>query len=154
MKREASPQEYLDAAGERRAEAVQLYQADLFGGAVYLAGVSVECALHAFLPSGHQWRGQHNLALIAADGLAQRLPSRRAKEIGRLLSDISVRWNNSQRYYPSALTERLVKGKVRNFRDAKGNAKFLVDCAYELYSQALVVWRNPDDFVDVRATAW
>lgn len=42
MKREASPQEYLDAAGERRAEAVRLYEADLYGGAVYLAAVSVE----------------------------------------------------------------------------------------------------------------
>jgi HEPN domain-containing protein len=150
VKREGTPRDYLDAAAERFQEAKDLYRLERYGGATYLAGVSIECALNAFLPSGHQLRGVHSLAVLLADGLSQRLPAGRAKEMGTLLTEVCRRWSNSQRYYPSSLIERVVKPRVRDHRDAKGNAKYLVDSAYTMYAQAYTIWVNPDDFPNAK----
>jgi HEPN domain-containing protein len=152
MKREGSLRDYLDAAGERFQEAKDLYRLGRFGGATYLAGVSVECALNAFLPSGHRIRGTHTLGLLAAEGLSQRLAPRRAKDVGTILTELSLRWSNSQRYYPGVLIERLVKPNVKSYRDAKGNAKYVIDAAYELFAEANAVWIDPDDLE--RAQRW
>jgi hypothetical protein len=145
MRRQATPRDYLDAAADRAQDARDLYRAERFGGAIYLAGVSIECVVNAFLPSGHRLRGNHSLPILASEGFSQRLAPRRAKEISKLLTDVTIRWNNSQRYYPTALTERLVKPHVTGYRDAKGNAKYLVDAAYNIFGIGFTMWINPDD---------
>ncbi len=139
MRRVGSPREYLDAAADRAQDSKDLYRTERFGGAIYLAGVSIECALHSFLPSGHHLGGNHNLALLSGAGFSQRLAPRRAKEVGRILTDVMIRWNNGQRYYPTVLTERLIKPRVETYRDAKGNANFLVEAAYDIFKQAFAL---------------
>ncbi len=65
--------------------------------------------------------------------------------MSKVLTDVCRRWSNSQRYYPAVLIERLVKPRVTDYRDAKGNAKYLIDSAYTMFAQAYAIWIDPDD---------
>lgn len=120
---------YHEAGQERLADAVLLYKQNQFSGASYLAGCAIEATLWAFLPEAERIgrRGRHDLQTLFEVGLGAKLYAKQYKggtapdttglqkfqdlsrEISKYITDATLRWNNSYRYYPDSTLRAIVR---------------------------------------------
>ncbi len=112
----STPERYFDASKERFAGAGSCYGARDFGTALYLAGLSIEAALMAFVGTEVLGgiRAAHSFVLLANNGLAKLIEE--PEDSARLtiaLTSAQLRWKNVYRYYPASYLAGLVNTKEK-----------------------------------------
>jgi len=138
---ELRPEHYLLAAQERLSEAVALRRGARWVLAMYVAGLSAECMMRAFIPRDSEFDARHDLgALLGASEWP--LGSSERRRLHTAVSGIRVLWNNSLRYADEARVRSHLKriGLDRGPGIQRGADALKVRCA-ELESHASVVVR-------------
>ncbi len=112
----STSERYFDASKERFTGAGSCYEARDFGTALYLAGLSIEAALMAFITPDVLGgiRAAHSFMLLANNGLARLLAE--PEDSARLtiaLTSAQLRWKNVYRYYPAEYLAGLVNTKEK-----------------------------------------
>ncbi|HEV8377689.1 MAG TPA: hypothetical protein VGQ99_11065 [Tepidisphaeraceae bacterium] len=92
-------EQYKQAAQDRSAEIGRLYQIGLYGLAIYVAGVAVECIFRAYrAKKSSEMDARHDLHQLSRGGFREVLPPHQLPEFGTALTALAVRWTNSHRY--------------------------------------------------------
>jgi len=139
------PKHYLDASFNRIDSARKLHMQGRYSDAIYLAGVSVECLLRAFIT--HKFDKRHDLQdLFKESSLEALIPDKRRREVGSWLGIIWARWKNNYRYVSDdrlqAEFKRLKHDRGISGNFLKENSRLVINCAYKLRILGEQQWRH------------
>ena len=142
------PEHYMEASAFRIESARQLHEHSRYSEAIYLAGVSVECLLRAFITrSTREFDARHDLQeLFKQTGMEDLIPLKRKRDAGAWLGTIWARWKNNYRYVPDDRLRAEFK-RLRHDRGIAGdflkeNSRQVINSAYELRTIGELQWRR------------
>ncbi|KPA17923.1 hypothetical protein MHK_001852 [Candidatus Magnetomorum sp. HK-1] len=139
------PIHYLEASSCSIDSSRKLHFQARYSDAIYLAGVSVECLLRAFIT--HKFDKRHDLhELFKASSLEKLIPDRRRREVGCWLGTIWARWKNNYRY----VSDERLKSEFKRLKHDRGisgdylkeNSRMVINCAYNLRILGENQWRH------------
>jgi HEPN domain-containing protein len=143
---------YLEAARERVFSAFRLFDSSRYAGAIYVAGVAVECLLRAYrLRKTNEFDEKHDLVeLMKGSSIADFIPMELKQEFGASLTTVWRRWKNNYRY---ASMSRL-SSELRDlglFAGIKGdplkeNARVTLSAAEKLINAGVLSWNSKREY--------
>ncbi|MFC1600791.1 HEPN domain-containing protein [Candidatus Sumerlaeota bacterium] len=139
---------YLEASAFRIETARQLHEKGRYSAAIYLAGVSIECLLRAFITrEDPQFDQRHDLRELYKKAQLQALirPAKR-RQADAWLGDVWTRWKNNYRF-ASDDRMRTVFRDLQHNRGIKGdflkeNSRIVVEAAYQLRTLGERRWHS------------
>ncbi|CAN5252642.1 hypothetical protein BH09SUM1_BH09SUM1_16550 [soil metagenome] len=143
-----TPDHYRDASLHRIADALELYKQDKYAGAIYYAGVSVECILRAYrVRQDPEFDSRHDLEILEkSSGIATFIPENQGRHFAQQFTVVWSRWKNDYRY---ASDERLRSEfrRLKLYQGIKGdflkeNARITMAAALELVNQGVSQWNS------------
>jgi len=146
----ATAETYREASLEHIKAAPELWEAEQYVLANYVAGLAVECMLRAYVTRLHPERwaeAHHDLRLWYRDARFDLIvPDTKREAIGAARSDIQTHWNNRQRYSSSSLLKAELK-RMKLDRGVKGNflkelTRNTLDAAVEIVLLGEAQWKN------------
>lgn len=119
----AEAEVYHDAARERLADALLLYENEHYVFSLYASGVAAECMFRAYrMKVDPVFDSRHNLSeLCKASRLKRCLNERQEIQLSESLSLLASTWRNDQRYGSTLSIRRFLKREKRD-RGIKGDA--------------------------------
>ena len=142
------PEHYREASAFRIESARQMHCHARYSDAIYLAGVSTECLLRAFITRRTiAFDARHDLQeLFKQAGLQDLIPFKHRRNAGALLGTIWARWKNSYRY----ITDDRLRSEFKRLKHDRGirgdflkeNSRCVINCVYELRTIGELQWRR------------
>lgn len=142
------PEHYMEASAFRIESARQMHNQARYSAAIYLAGVSVECLLRAFITRRTlEFDARHDLQeLFKQADLEDLIPHKHRREVGARLGTIWARWKNNYRYIADDRLRSEFK-RLKHDRGIRGdflkeNSRCVVNCVYELRTIGEKQWHR------------
>ena len=142
------PEQYMEASAFRIESARQMHDHARYSVAIYLAGISVECLLRAFITRKTcEFDARHDLQeLFKQAALEDLIPHKRRREAGAWLGTVWARWKNNYRY----VSDDRLRSEFKRLKHDRGihgdflkeNSRYVVNCAYELRTIGELQWRR------------
>lgn len=143
---------YLEAARERVLSAFRLYDSSRYAGAIYVAGVAVECLLRAYrLRKSKEFDEKHDLTeLMKGSSIADFIPTEQRQEFGASLTTVWRRWKNNYRYASMSRlsTELRDLGLFAGIKGdpLKENARVTLSAAEKLINAGVLSWTSKREY--------
>lgn len=139
---------YRDAASEHVTVARELYDAERFVQANYLAGLAVECMLRAYrVRIDPEFDSRHDVdRLYKLAKFADIIPFHQVEEVTALLDEVIDLWSNDHRYLSTAALRRRWT-KRRLYERVKGDfvkelTRRLVESASRIVAIGVARWKT------------
>ena len=144
---------YRNAAKENLERAQELFEADSYFLAHYIAGLAVECHLRAYLRRvTNEFDSRHDLRELATEsGYYQIVPATQISDVSSKFSLLNLRWRSNHRYY----SERQLLDYMSEIRadfSAKGTridgnrwknlSRTVLNLAHGIINQGEAKWNN------------
>jgi hypothetical protein len=142
---------YREAAHDRAQEAFELYEAQHYAAAHYLAGLAVECMLYACrIKAGRQLDLRHSITILwrEAAAIADFLPRGQVESAGAAVSTVVARWLNNHRYRSDRdLRQWLVQSGIARDQSSKDDplkhsARIITAAALDFIPIGELIWRQ------------
>jgi len=143
-----SVDQYLEASRYRMETARRLHDQQRFSGAIYFAGVAVECLLRAYiLRKDPTFDERHDLSdMFKRSELADFVHSGERQDVSAWLGTVWARWKNSYRYASDDRLRTEFKG-LKHDRGVKGdplkeNSRMVIEAALQLRTLGEKRWTS------------
>ena len=150
-----NPEVYQQAAQEHMTATQRLQEAKEYVAAFYLAGLAVECLLHAYhyrRDPAAQLDTSHDLRRLAdQSGFHAVVPENKKEEIDAAMADVWSRWRNTHRYRSKdALRKYLTAARLYRHagnKPVKGdlvafNCGVIVEAMMKVVALGVALWKT------------